>query len=248
MWRDRPVSVILPTYNERDSIRQTIEEFWATGLVDEVIVVNNNAVPGTSDEVRRTRAVEVFEPRQGYGAAIRRGFQEAQGYYLAVCEPDGTFLPSDLLKLLAYTDDFEFVVGTRAMRELVWAGANMGPFLKWGNFAVAKLFEFLFNTILVTDVGCTLRVLTRPALETLRPRFRGEGSAFGLEMMLLAAIHRVPFIQIPVHYRKRVGRSSVTGDAWKAVGLGLTMIAMVLTYRLRPRRGDGATTPEERFP
>ena len=107
---------------------------------------------------------------------------------------------------------------------------------------------FFFNTIRVTDVGCTLRVLTRPALETLRPRFRGEGSAFGLEMMLLAAIHRVPFIQIPVHYRKRVGRSSVTGDAWKAVGLGLTMIAMVLTYRLRPRRGDGATTPEERFP
>ena len=67
MWAGRSVSVALPTYNERDSIRACIEAFFATGVVDEVVVCNNNAAPGTSEEVAQTRAREVFESRQGYG-------------------------------------------------------------------------------------------------------------------------------------------------------------------------------------
>ncbi len=55
MWHGRLVSVILPTYNERESIRRSIEDFFDTGVVDEVVVVNNNATHGTSDEVARTR-------------------------------------------------------------------------------------------------------------------------------------------------------------------------------------------------
>ena len=64
MWQGHSVSVVLPTYNEKDSIRQTIEDFYATGVVDEVLVVNNNAAPGTSEEVSSTRAREVVEPQQ----------------------------------------------------------------------------------------------------------------------------------------------------------------------------------------
>ena len=56
MWSGKSVSVILMTYNERDSIRATIDGFLGTGLVDEVLVVNNNAAPGTSEEVARTAA------------------------------------------------------------------------------------------------------------------------------------------------------------------------------------------------
>ena len=83
MWNDRTVSVILPTYNEKDSIRATIDAFFETGYVDEVLVVNNNAARGTSEEVAMTRAREVFEPIQGYGSAIRRGLKEATGDLLA---------------------------------------------------------------------------------------------------------------------------------------------------------------------
>ena len=54
MWHGKRVSVILMTYAERSSIRATIEGFFATGLVDEVLVVNNNAEPGTSEEVAQT--------------------------------------------------------------------------------------------------------------------------------------------------------------------------------------------------
>ncbi|HOT52351.1 MAG TPA: glycosyltransferase, partial [Candidatus Hydrogenedentes bacterium] len=51
MWRGKKVSVVFPTYNEKDSIRAAIEEFFEDGLVDEIVVVNNNAAPGTDEEV-----------------------------------------------------------------------------------------------------------------------------------------------------------------------------------------------------
>src|SRR5687768_7116071 len=106
MWSSKRVSVILPTFNEQASIRKCIQGFFATGLVDEVIVVNNNAAPGTSTEVQGTGAIEVSEPRQGYGWACRKGLEIATGDLLILSEPDGTFEPRDVLKLLAYAEDF----------------------------------------------------------------------------------------------------------------------------------------------
>src|SRR5215211_5087588 len=232
MWHGRAVSVILPTYNERDSIRRNIEEYFETGVVDEVVVVNNNAAPGTSEEIARTRAREVHESRQGYGYAIRRGLKEAAGEYLIVSEPDGTFLGRDALKLLAYADDFDVVYGSRTARMFIWRGANMGLFLRWGNWAVAKMMEFLFNSTNLTDVGCTMRLINRSALEVIQPYFRIGGSAFGPEMMLLSLLHGLRIIQIPVNYLPRVGESAVTGDTRKAASLGLGMISLVWRYRL----------------
>src|SRR3989338_5219659 len=99
MWQKKTISVVLPTYNEKRSIRSVIRSFERLGIVDEIIVVNNNAALGTSQEVAKTGAHEVFEPRQGYGAAIRRGLKEAAWDYIIVCEPDGTFLARDIYKL-----------------------------------------------------------------------------------------------------------------------------------------------------
>ncbi len=231
MWHGHTVSVILPTYNERDSIRAVIEGFEQTEHVDEVIVINNNAAPGTAEEVSKTGAIQVFEPLQGYGAAIQRGFREASGDYLFVCEPDGTFEPSDIIKFLAYLDDFDMVVGTRTSREFIWEGANMGFLLKWGNWAVAKMLEFLFNTTLLTDVGCTYRAIKRSSLVRIWNRFEVISSHFGPEMMLHAILNGVRFTEIPVNYKKRVGVSSVTGSKVRAIALGLTMIGMILKYR-----------------
>src|SRR5829696_5899146 len=113
MWRNARVSVVFPTYNERDSIYEAIQEFLSTGYVDEVVVVDNNAAAGTDDGVGRTIARLVREPEQGYGWAIRRGFREATGDLIIVAEPDGTFRGQDVLKLLAYADDFDVVYGSR---------------------------------------------------------------------------------------------------------------------------------------
>jgi glycosyltransferase involved in cell wall biosynthesis len=232
VWHGKTISVLLPTYNEKDSIRRSIEDFFATGVVDEVLVVNNNAAAGTSEEVAPTAAREVVEPEQGYGFAIQRGMREAVGDYIVVSEPDGTFLARDIFKLLAFADDFDVVYGSRTARMFIWHGANMGLFLRWGNWAVAKMMEFLFNATNLTDVGCTMRLISRPALQIIRPHFKIGGSAFGPEMMLLSMIHGLRVIQIPVNYLPRVGESSVTGDLRKALVLGLWMIGLVWRYRM----------------
>ena len=230
MWRNRTVSVVFPTYNEKDSIYEAIQNFLASGYVDEIIVVDNNAVEGTADEVAKTKARLVREPRQGYGYAIQRGLDEAKGDLLVISEPDGTFSGHDVVKLLAYSDDFDAVFGSRTTRELIWEGANMGWFLKWGNYAVAKLVEFLFNTTTLTDVGCTMRLLSKDAYKRLRGQFRVGGSHFGPEILLLTVRNRLKFVEIPVNYRERVGVSSVTGSRMKAFWLGCTMILMVFRH------------------
>jgi len=234
MWGNNRVSVIFPTYNEKDSIREAIEDFFASGYVDEIIVVNNNAAPGTDDEVRKTKARIVYEQRQGYGFAIWKGLEEATGDVLIIAEPDGTFSGRDVVKLLAYGDDFEYVVGTRTTRELIWEGANMGVFLKWGNWAVAKMVEFFFNTTTLTDVGCTMRLIKRPLYERIGPYFTIGTSHFGPELTLIVIRSGARLIEIPVNYRPRVGTSSVTGSAKKAFVLGMKMIALIVKYRFKP--------------
>ena len=91
MWRGKTVAVILPTYNEKDSIRAAAFDFRHDGLADEVIVVNNNAAPGTSEEVAGTGARELFEPKQGYGNALLCGIDNCHADLIAFAEPDGTF-------------------------------------------------------------------------------------------------------------------------------------------------------------
>jgi glycosyltransferase involved in cell wall biosynthesis len=243
-WRGSRISVVFPTYNERDSIRTAILDFVATDVVDEILVINNNAAPGTSEEVAAAAAQvrndtlvrEIHESRQGYGYAIQRGLKEADGDYILVSEPDGTFLGRDTFKLLAYVDDFDVVYGSRTARTFIWRGANMGMWLRWGNWGVAKLMELLFNSTNLTDVGCTMRLIRRDALSRIDRQFTVGGSAFGPEMMLLSLLAGLRVIQVPVNYLPRIGVSSVTGDSSKAVRLGFTMIALVFKYRIRSWR------------
>ena len=113
MYNNKKVSLILPTYNEKDSIKKVIQDFERLGVVDEIIVINNNAVKGTSQEIGTTTAKEILEPIQGYGMAIRKGFKEATGDLIAVCEPDDTFLAKDLFKLLVFSNDVDIVYGSK---------------------------------------------------------------------------------------------------------------------------------------
>lgn len=231
MWHGKKVAVIFPTYNEKDSIRRAVLSYYATGLVDEVLVVNNNAAAGTSEEIAGTGALEIFETKQGYGNALLCGIDHTDADLIILSEPDGTFSGNDVIKLLAYSDDVPVVFGTRTSREFIWQGANMGKFLRWGNWAVAKLTELLFNTTILTDMGCTQRLLSRESLGLIRSHLTIGGSHFGPQVLLEVIKHGIPFVEIPMNYRARVGESSVTGSFWKAWKLGWRMIFLVLEYR-----------------
>jgi glycosyltransferase involved in cell wall biosynthesis len=236
MWNGKRVSVVLMTYAEKDSIREVIERFQATGLVDEVLVVDNNAQEGTRQEVSQTQARLVHEPLQGYGYATRRGLLEATGDLIVLAEPDGTFRPEDVIKLLVYSEECEAVFGTRTTRDMIWDGANMARFLRWGNWGVAKMIEALFNTNHLSDVGCTYRLLRADTARTIAQSMTVGGSHAGPEIMLLTILSGAKFVEVPINYLPRVGTSSVTGHRIKAVEVGMAMIGLVLKLRWRSWR------------
>ena len=233
MYQSKTVSVIFPAFNEELYIRAAVDDFFLPGVVDEVIVVDNNSRDGTLEQARLTKARIVHESAQGYGHALRRGLREATGDIVIMAEPDGTFVGRDILKLLAYAEDFDMVCGTRTTRELIWEQANMGWFLRVGNWAVAKLLQMLYDAPSLTDCGCTLRLTHRRALDRIQDDLTVGGSHFLPEMVIAALQRGLRIIEVPVNYRGRIGDSKITGNFAGAVRTGTSMIRLILTRRLR---------------
>ncbi len=227
--------MILPTYNEVASLRSVIVDFEKLNLFDEIIVVNNNAMEGTSQEILKTSAIEVQESQQGYGHAIKRGIETTTGEYVAICEPDSTFVAEDIFKLLPFLDRSEMVIGTRTASSYILDGANMGSFLKWGNWFVAKMIEGLFNFSYLSDVGCTYRVFRRESIAKMNlEKFQGDGS-FGMEFLLRFVMQKKAVTQVPVNYKERLGVSHYSGDFLKAFKLGSKMIGIIMLRRIASR-------------
>lgn len=231
MYHGFTVTVVFPAYNEAPYIRRAVEDFLASGVVDEIIVVDNNSQDATAQEASRAGARVVTETHQGYGHALRRGLREATGDLIILAEPDGTFVGKDVFKLLAYADDFEMVCGTRTTPELIWEGANMGWFLRQGNWIVAKLLMLLYNTPSLSDCGCTMRLIHRKALDRFQSQLTVGGSHFLPEMVILARKQNLRFIEIPVSYRGRVGKSKITGNLKGVLRTGTRMIWLILRCR-----------------
>lgn len=236
MYGSRTISVVFPAYNEALSIRQAVEDFSLDGIVDEIVVVDNNSADGTFEQARQTRARVVQERAQGYGHALRRGIREATGQIVILAEPDGTFVGRDILKLLAYSDDFDMVCGTRTTRELIWAQANMGWFLRFGNWTVAKMIQFLYNGPSLSDCGCTLRLTHRAALDRIQDDLKVGGSHFLPEMVIAGLKRRLKIIEVPVNYRGRIGESKITGSLRGTLRTGFRMIALILRHRFTVMR------------
>ena len=227
--------MVFPAYNEEQYIRR-----GDRGLPDSR---RGRRSPRRRQQLARSdggggrpqRAARVVsETRQGYGFALRRGLQEARGDIIILAEPDGTFIGRDVLKLLAYADDFDMVCGTRTTRELMWDQANMGWFLRIGNWAVAKMLQVLYGGPSLSDCGCTLRLTHRGALERIRGDLTVGGSHFLPEMVILGLKRqRLKIIEIPVNYRGRVGESKITGNLQGTLRTGFSMIGLIVKYRLK---------------
>jgi len=236
MYNGKLISVVFATYKEKDSVREVIEDFFtATPFVDEIIVVNNNAEPGTVEEVQKTRARMVYEKQQGYGHAFQRGMKEAKGDYIFLCEPDGTYKGKDVEKFLVYakTGGFDVVLGSRTGQNTPLSGADMGLVRKFANVFEAKTIEVLFNTNALTDIGCTFKLFTKTAIKKIEPLWRTRNSLFATELTLLTVSENFHFIEIPVTFEKRVGISFFVGTLSKQAKWAIKIQLFILGFWLR---------------
>lgn len=233
MFQGWKVSVVMPAYNEEAFVASAVREFKEIPEVDEVIVVDNNSSDRTAQVAAGVGAIVVREASQGYGFACRRALLEATGDLVLLVEPDGTFVANDVGKFLQYAREFDAVLGTRTSKSAIWAGANMRWFLRYGNVAVAKLLEYLHNGPCLTDVGCTFKLLRRDAIQQARHLLTVGGSHFSPQLTLVLIRTGLRCIEIPVHYRARLGESKITGSFLRAWKLGWTMIFMIIAYRFK---------------
>ncbi len=232
MWNNQKVSLVIPTYREKNSIHDCIIRFKATGLIDEIIVVDNNAEAGTFESIFDLNIKIIKEVKQGYGSALKRGLANVTGDLIVLCEPDGTFFPEDLIKLLVYSQECNVVFGSRTVQTFIWKNANMGWFLRWGNWFVAKLLEVLFNTSYMSDVGCTFRLFDSKVANFILDKELSDKSSFGLEMQVeVVKSKKFSYVQIPIRYGPRVGESTITGEVGKSISLGLRMIKIIIIKR-----------------
>jgi glycosyltransferase involved in cell wall biosynthesis len=217
MFRDQTVSLIIPAYNEEETIRQVVEEFRAEPHLDEILVVDNNCKDRTAEYAAAAGARVVVESKPGYGAALLAGMDAAKGDLLVLVEADGSFRARDLEKLLVYLQDAGMVMGTRTTRQMLEQGANMRFLLRWGNVFMAKFLQLCWLRPAeprFTDVGCTYRALDRRTFEAIRPLLRETGPAFSPEMMCAALQARCRVIEIPVTYSSRLGGRSKHSDTF----------------------------------
>jgi len=237
MWKGNKVSVVIPAYNEEETIGAVVGQFKKSEWVDEVLVVNNNSKDATEQVAEAAGARVVFEDKPGYGCALRRGMDEAEGEIMILTEADGSFSANDVTKFLAYIEDAGMVIGTRTTRQMLDQGARMNFIIRLANIAVAKLFEifwFFTNETRFSDVGCTYRALWKSSYRQIRPELHATGPEFSPEMMAEVIRCRIKIIEIPVRYGPRLGgESQHSGTYFKLTRTALKMLRVLVRKKFR---------------
>lgn len=231
MFKNKKISLVFPCYNEEKNIEFAINSFFNTGVIDEIIAVDNNSKDNTKKEILKTKAKYILEKNQGYGWALRRGLKESTGDIIFTCEPDGTFEANDIFKFLEYESEFDVVFGTRTSKSMIWSNAKMNWFLRFGNVVVAKLLEYLHNGPCLTDVGCTFKMVHRENYLKIKNNLKVGGSHFSPEFMISFLNEKFSCVEIPVNYKERVGDSKITSNFYKSFKLGIIMIFLIFNKK-----------------
>ena len=201
--------VIIPAHDEEAALPRVLADI-PPGAADVVLVVDNGSADGTAAAARRAGATVVDEPRRGYGSACLAGMAAA-----AELHPDiAVFLDADhsdhaeeMERLVApiRRGDFDLVIGSRALGQRE-RGALL-PQARLGNILAVHLIRWLYGHR-YTDLG-PFRAIRWSSLQALRMRDRAFG--WTAEMQVRAVQRGLRITEVPVRYRRRVGRSKITG-------------------------------------
>lgn len=218
------VAVIIPARDEAAGLRHVLADL-PRELVHEVIVVDNGSTDGTAEVARHAGACVVSEPTPGYGRACLAGLaaMDPTMEIVAFLDADYSDDPRELSQLLEplAKGRADFVIGSRVQR------AETGSLTlqqRLGNRLACTLMRWCFG-VRYTDLG-PFRAIRREALERLAMRDQAFG--WTVEMQAKAARHRLRIEEVPVRYRRRIGRSKISGTLSGTVRAGAGILSTIL--------------------
>lgn len=234
---DRPsIAVIIPVFNEEQALPRVLADI-PDDIVDQIVVVDNASTDRSSAVAREKGAHVVTESRRGYGSACLAGIAAAEGYEVLVfMDGDYSDYPDDMRQLLApvLSGQADLVIGSRMSSRKARKAVPLQA--RFGNRLAALLMRLLFG-IHCSDLG-PFRVIRRDTLLDLDMQDRSFG--WTVEMQLRACLRRLRVMEVPVRYRRRIGRSKISGTLTGSVRAGYKILKTILAYRLRPPRLTGS--------
>lgn len=224
------VIVIIPAFNEENSVAKVINDI-PRNIVNEIIVVNNNSNDLTKVNAKNAGATVLDEPTQGYGNACLKGIAYVKELttkpnIIVFVDADYSDYPEEIEQLIApiISQDYDMVIGSRALgnREK----GSMTPQQIFGNWLATTLIKLFYKTS-YTDLG-PFRAIKYDKLIEIGMKDKTYG--WTVEMQLKAAKHKFKITEIPVKYRVRIGHSKVSGTLKGTIGAGYKIITTIFKY------------------
>ncbi|MBD0777160.1 glycosyltransferase family 2 protein [Maribacter sp. ANRC-HE7] len=226
------IIVIIPAYNEADSIAQVIHEIPAS--VSEIIVVNNNSTDDTATTAEKAGATVLTETKMGYGYACLCGMQyvaqqSIKPDIIVFIDGDYSDYPQELTKVVQpiIEQDIDFVIGAR-VKHLREPG-SMTPQQVFGNWLATSLMKLFFRATF-TDLG-PFRAIKYDKLLALKMEDKTYG--WTVEMQLKALKRKMTYIEVPVRYKKRIGVSKVSGTVKGSIFAGIKILGWIFKYSIK---------------
>lgn len=243
------ICVVIPAYNEEATIQQVVNEYRNQEFVKEVIVIDNHSRDRTVESARNCGAKVITKSEnKGFGHSVAMGLKEAlktDVNIIVLAEADGTLSANDIGIMLPYMDYCDVVRGSRQVQILNEKGnLREGITHVWGNYFLAKLIQLKYLNFIhlgivnMNDVGCMLRMFKREVIEKIQDQLTydgtdiaigGNGFLLFLDMKCLDEDMRI--IEIPVSYKKRMGKSKFRTDKkMQSLKYGWGFFKLILTY------------------
>ena len=226
------IKVIIPAYNEQDSITNVINDI--PKIVNEVIVVSNNSTDNTESNARNAGATVLSEKRKGYGYACLKGMdyvgsQKTKPKIIVFLDGDYSDYPEQLTELISpiVNDNIDFVIGSRVKK--LRENGSMTPQQVFGNWLATFLMKLFFDAKF-TDLG-PFRAIKYDKLLALEMEDKTYG--WTVEMQLKALKQKLTYTEIPMKYRNRIGVSKVSGTVKGTIFAGVKILGWIFKYSFK---------------